>query len=251
MLPSLTDALIIIAAGLVAGFFNTIAGGGSLISMPILIFLGLQPTVANATNRVALVAQNISAVAGFKSKGISDFSYSLWLGLAALPGGVMGAIVAEKIDGPLFNKILAVIMVGVVIYTIFQRKREEKGEADMRPARKWLGFVAMFFIGFYGGFVQAGVGFIIIAALGNIHGLGLVRINAIKVFVVLIYTIAAVITFAWLGVVNWYYGLILAIGNAAGGWISSRLSVKKGDKFVRAIMLVTVIALAIKLFFFK
>ena len=250
MIPTLTEALIIIAAGLAAGFFNTIAGGGSLISVPILIFMGLEPKVANASNRVALVAQNISAVAGFKSKGISDFPYSLWLGFAALPGAIVGAVLAEKIEGDLFNKILAVIMVGVVIYTVFQRKPEQKEEADMRPARKWLGYLAMFFIGFYGGFVQAGVGFIMIAALGNIHGLSLVRINAIKVFVVLIYTLAAVVTFIYLGIVNWYYGLILAIGNAAGGWISSRLSVKKGDKFVRNIMLVTVIALAIKLWFF-
>ena len=89
--------IIVLAVGAIAGFFNTIAGGGSLISLPVLIFLGLPPNVANATNRVAIFSQNIFAVAGFKSKGVSAFKYSLLLGISALGGAVIGAKIAVEI----------------------------------------------------------------------------------------------------------------------------------------------------------
>lgn len=247
----ITHTLIILAVGLVAGFFNTIAGGGSLLSLPILIFLGLPPSVANATNRVAIFSQNIFAVAGFKSKGISNFRYGIVLGISALIGAVIGAKIAIEIRGDLFNKILAIVMIMVVVLTIFKKKNESDTESEfMYVKRKWLGAIVFFFIGIYGGFIQAGVGFLIIGALQAIHHFSLVKTNSIKVFVVLIYTTAALGLFIIEGQVNWLYGIILAIGNSTGAWFTSRWSVKKGDKVVQAVLVVAVTILAIKLWWF-
>jgi len=244
--------LLIVGVGYIAGFLNTVAGGGSLITLPVLIFLGLPPAVANGTNRIAIFSQNIFGVLGFKSKGVSAFPYSLWLGLSALAGAIIGAKIAVDIPGDLFNKILAVVIVIVVLFTVFTRKNKGVEEAE-RMDRKHIiiGILSFFFIGIYGGFIQAGVGFIIIAALTTINKYSLVKTNSAKVFVVMIYTLAALIVFIVEGKVHWGYGIVLAIGNSTGSWTASRLSVKKGDSWIKWFIVLTVIALAIKLWIFN
>ena len=246
------DGLLVLGVGVLAGVINTLAGGGSLLSLPILIFLGLPPAVANATNRVAIFSQNIFAVAGFKSKGISEFKYSFLLGISALIGAVIGAKIAVDINGELFNKILAVIMIIVVFLTV-TGKAKQKGDLteNTNKSSKIIGMITFFFIGIYGGFIQAGVGFLIIGALSAIHGLGLVKINSMKVFIVLVYTFAALGVFIYEGKVNWMYGGILAVGNSVGAWFASRWSVDKGDKYVKIFLSVTVLILAIKLWGFS
>jgi len=245
------EVVLILAVGLVAGAINTLAGGGSLLSLPILIFLGLPPAVANATNRVAIFSQNIFAVAGFKSKGIAAFKYSIVLGISALLGAIIGAKIAVDIKGELFNKILAVIMIVVVLLTVSGKAKPNGINKEITNlSSKWIGTTVFFFIGIYGGFIQAGVGFLIIASLSGIHRFSLVKTNSIKVFVVLIYTIAALIVFIYEGKVNWLYGIVLAVGNSTGAWFASRWSVDKGDKAIKIFLVVTVIALAIKLWLF-
>jgi uncharacterized membrane protein YfcA len=246
------EALLIIAVGFIAGFLNTVAGGGSLITLPILIFLGLPPAVANGTNRIAIFSQNIFGVLGFKSKGVSDFPYSIWLGLSAFLGAIIGAKIAVDIPGDLFNKILAILIVVIVLFPIFSKKQKDPSVNTERTSIKFriMGGIAFFFIGIYGGFIQAGVGFIIIAALSIINRFSLVKTNSIKVFVVLVYTISALFIFIIEGKIHWGYGLTLAVGNSSGSWIASRLSVKKGDNWIRWFIIVTVIALAVKLWFF-
>lgn len=245
------DIALILGVGLIAGAINTMAGGGSLLTLPILIFLGLPPAVANATNRVAIFSQNIFGVAGFKSKGVADFRYSLWLGISALFGAIIGAKFAVDIKGELFNKILAIVMVLVVILTITGKAAPGKENVENTSFKsKIIGIITFFFIGIYGGFIQAGVGFLIIGALTGIHGFSLVKTNSIKMFVVLIYTIAALAVFIYEGKVNWMYGGVLAIGNSTGAWFASRWSVKKGDKVVKIFLAIAVIALAIKLWLF-
>ena len=245
------QALLLILTGLVAGFLNTIAGGGSLLTVPVMIFMGLPPAVANGTNRVAVVIQNMFATAGFKSKGISGWPYSLYLSLSALVGAVIGAQISVEISGALFNRILSVVMLAVVFYTIFSPFGGTEFVAE-RTGRKHtvLGIIIFFFVGIYGGFIQAGVGFLFIAALSINNHFNLIKINSIKVFVILIYTLFAIVVFAINDKINWWWGLTLAIGNGTGGWIGSRWQVDKGEKWVRRILFITVTALAIKLWFF-
>lgn len=244
------QAIFLIFIGVIAGFINTVAGGGSLLTLPILIFLGLPPAMANGTNRIAIFFQNISGIAGFKSKGVFVFPYSLWVGLSALVGAIIGAQFSVDIKGELFNQILAIVMVAVVIITIINPiKDPTKSLERLGKKHQTLGVIIFFFIGIYGGFIQAGVGFIILGTLTFVNHISLVKANSIKVFVVFTYTISALVIFIMEDQVNWIYGLILAGGNMTGAWIASRWSVKKGDVWVRRFMIVMVTVLAIKLWF--
>jgi uncharacterized membrane protein YfcA len=242
---------LLIVVGFVVGFINTVAGGGSLLSLPILIFMGLPPAIANGTNRIAIVIQTAIATAGFKSKGVSTFPFNLYLGISAFFGSLIGAKIAVDIDEAIFNKVLAVIMVAVIFIIIFKPKTNLANLQERLSGKYlWLGIIVFFFLGIYGGFINAGIGFLIILYLHYTHYMSLVRANATKVFVVFIYTIAALVVFILNDKVNFQIGLILAIGNAAGAWVSSRLSVKKGDGFIRYFLIVMVSIMAIKLWFF-
>lgn len=242
---------LLVGTGIVAGFINTVAGGGSLLSLPVLIFMGLPPAVANATNRVAIFSQNIFGVLGFRSKGVSAYPYSLYLGISAFFGAIIGAKISVNLDDDLFNKIIAVIMVLVVLATIFGNHTNAAKDQERTDGRSVLiGIIAFFFVGIYGGFIQAGVGFIIMAALTSINRFSLVKTNSAKVLVVFIYTLSSLGVFVLEGVIDWYYGITLAVGNSAGAWIGSRWSVKKGDVWIKRFLVVMVIALAIKLWFF-
>jgi uncharacterized membrane protein YfcA len=246
-----SNLLLLVLVGFIAGMINVIAGGGSLLTLPMLIFLGLPPNIANGTNRIAIIIQNIFAVSGFKSKGISAFPYSIYLALSATVGAIIGALFAVDIKGEIFNKILAIIMVLIVVYMVFKPKITTEELLERVTGKYfWLGILAFFFVGIYGGFIQAGVGFIMLLALSGINRFSLVKSNAIKVFVALIYSLAAVAIFAYNDMINWKYGLILSIGNAGGGWFMSRWSVKKGDGLVRLFLIIMVTAMAIKLWFF-
>ncbi len=248
---TLQEVLMLIGVGFIAGIINTLAGGGSLLTVPLLIFMGLPGGIANATNRVAILIQNIFGIGGFKSKGVSSFKYSGLLAIAAASGAAIGAKLAVDISDELFNKILAVVMIMVVIMTVLKPFGKSSGtEENMSVRRQVIGFVVFFFLGIYGGFIQAGIGFLIIASLTAINGFSLVKTNAIKLFVAFTYTLMSVIIFALEGKIDWQYGLTLSIGNSVGAWLSSRWSVKAGDKYIRWFLFVAVTGLAIKLWFF-
>ncbi|MEK6153655.1 sulfite exporter TauE/SafE family protein [Flavobacteriaceae bacterium 3-367] len=244
--------VLLVGVGFTVGFINTVAGGGSLLSLPVLIFLGLPPSVANGTNRVAIVIQTALATAGFKSKGVSTFPFNLYLGISALLGAILGAYIAVDIKGETFNKILAIIMIAVVLIIIFKPKISI-GEMQERLTGKylWIGIIAFFFFGIYGGFINAGLGFIIILFLHYVNRLTLVKANATKVAVVFIYTLSALAVFVLNDKVDWKVGLILAMGNGTGAWIASRFSVKKGDGFIKTFLVVMVVIMAVKLWFFN
>lgn len=250
-MDSIVEIIGLIVIGFIAGVINTLAGGGSLLTLPILIFLGLPPNVANGTNRIAILFQNIFTTAGFKSKGVITFPFSIYLGISALIGSLIGSQVAVDINGDTFNKILAIIMVVIVFYMVFKPKTTLLNVVERTSGKYlWVSIFLFFFIGIYGGFIQAGVGFIILLVLSSVNNLSLVKSNAVKVMVVLIYTVASVAVFAYNDKIDWQMGLTLAAGNATGGWFASRWSVSKGDGLVRKFLIVMVIILAIKLWFF-
>ncbi|MBM1107314.1 TSUP family transporter [Aurantibacter crassamenti] len=242
---------LLIFVGFIVGFINTVAGGGSLITLPVLIFLGLPPSVANGTNRVAVVVQNFMGGAGFKSKGVSTYPFNIYLGISALFGAILGAYIAVDIKGDTFNKILAIIMMIVVLIIIFKPKLKTEDLYEKITGKQlWLGIIAFFFFGIYGGFINAGLGFIIILFLHYVNQLTLVKANATKVVVVLIYSLAALVVFVLNDKVIWLVGLVLAIGTGSGAWFASRFSVKKGDEFIKSFLVIMVVIMAIKLWFF-
>lgn len=243
----MTDYLLLFAVGCVAGTLNVIAGGGSLLSIPMLIFLGLPGTVANGTNRVAILAQNAAAVWGFHRRGVVDWRYVLWAAVPATAGALLGAWAANQIGDRAFEKVLAVIMIGVTLWTLWDplKKHAAAPGADHRPR---VGLLAggFFLVGIYGGFVQAGVGFLILAAT-TLAGLDLVRGNAVKVLSILVYTPLALAVFAWEGNVEWSLGLALALGNVAGSQVGVHLTVLKGHAWVKRFVIATVVIFALKL----
>ena len=243
---------LLVGVGFVVGFINTVAGGGSLISLPILIFLGLPPSVANGTNRIAIVIQNATGIAGFKSKGISTFPFNIYLGISALLGSIIGAQIAVDIKGETFNRILAIIMVAVVLSIVFKPKiKIEEFQERLTGKYLWLGVIAFFFIGIYGGFINAGIGFVILLFLHYVNRMSLVRANATKVAIVFTYTLSALAVFIYNDKVLWKVGLVLAIGNAAGAWFSSRISVNRGDNYIKGFLIVMVVVMAVRLWFFN
>ena len=239
---------VIFTAGILAGFINTLAGGGSLLTLPILIFLGLPTAVANGTNRIAIVAQCAFAVAGFKKKGVSNFKLSLLLSTPAIIGAIIGAYFAVDISDVLFRRVLAVIMLLVLGLILWNPRQDSSGSSNSLGRRQLItAMTAFFFIGIYGGFIQVGVGFIIIAALTTITKFNLVVTNSHKVFIAGIYTVFALIVFAFNGKVCWEIGLCLAAGMGLGGWIGSHWAVAKGERWIRVVLAICVVAMVIKL----
>lgn len=248
-----TDASILLGVGLLTGIINTLAGGGSLITLPVFIFMGLPSPVANATNRIGVFLQSLVGVGGFRSKGITPpFPYSLYAMASALIGCTLGAWLAVDIASTVFNRVLAVVMIIVMALTVLKPYLSKRmPEVIFSTKRQVVSVLIFFFVGFYGGFIQAGVGFLIIATLTGIHGLDMARTNAIKLFVVVGYTLLALIIFVLDDLVRWEYGFTLAVGNSTGGWLASRWSVGKDEKWIRLFLMLTVGALAIKLWFFE
>lgn len=247
---SLFQITLILVTGVIAGFLNTLGGGGSLLTLPVLIFLGLPPAVANGTNRIALIIQNIVGVTNFRNKGFFYPKLSIIFGIPAIIGSIIGARFAVTISGELFEKILAIVMI-IVLFLILARPEKkfikEIDSENLGPLRLTLAVIAFFGVGLYGGFIQAGVGFIIIVALTLITGMSLVKVNSLKVFIILIYTIASLLVFLINGKVNIILGLTLAIGNAIGAYFGSNFAVSKGDKWIRVFLIITILTMSAKL----
>lgn len=245
------EILILIASGFIAGIINTLAGGGSLLTLPILIFLGLPPVVANGTNRIGILMQSISGTMGYKSKGISTYPFNIYLGISASVGALIGAQIAIDIRGDLFNKILAIIIVIVGFLIVFKPKNNIKVFQE-RIEGKYLfnSCIIFFFIGIYGGFINAGIGIVIMFFLTRYNRLSLLKTNAAKVSLVGIYTIGAIALFSYNDKINWSMGLWLSFGTIFGAWLTSRYSVKKGEKVIKFALLFMVVVMAIKLWFF-
>jgi len=233
--------------GLVAGILNVMAGGGSLLTMPAMIFFGFDPALANGTNRVALVAQNVTAVGTFAKLGVGDRRLSLSMAACTIPGAVAGAWAAVVIDPLWFKRALAVVMVGVLVVTLRKPKRAAGMDGHASRAGRVWAHLGMLAVGAYGGFIQAGVGFIIMALLRATLRLDLVRINAHKVFVVGVYMLPSLLVFALQGQVDWLAGGVLAVGTTIGAIIATRLQVKKGEGIVRVVFAVAVVAMAVRL----
>ncbi|MHC4408865.1 MAG: sulfite exporter TauE/SafE family protein [Planctomycetota bacterium] len=235
------EAGILLAAGLGAGFINTLAGGGSVLALPVLEAVTGSASIANGTNRIAIVLQNVAGVAGFGDR--LDRPRALRLAVPMLIGGVAGAWVATMLSPTSMRFALSIAVALVAVSAVVRPPKTARLKGRGVD-------VALIVAGFYAGFVQAGVGFLLLAVLAGGLGLDLVRANAIKVFIVLLATIPALAIFALRGQVAWLPGLILAGGNMSGAWIASRMAVKKGAAWIRWIVVAAAILAIGKLLLF-
>ena len=244
----LWQAAMLTAVGVVAGFLNVMAGGGSLLTVPVMVFMGVPGPVANGTNRIAILAQNLTAITTFFRRGFSDFKLSLSLAACALPGAIAGAMVGVQLEGEWFNRMLALVMVGVMLIMYFDKGNAEQRD-DHQPSKRqlWLGHLLMVGVGFWGGFIQIGIGFIIMPVLNRVMGLDLVRTNMHKVFIIATYTIAALAIFAAQVEILWIMGAALALGNSIGGYLGAHFTVAKGERLIKIILNIVLVAFIIKL----
>ena len=243
--------LLLIPLGVVAGYLNVMAGGGSLLTVPALIFLGIPGHVANGTNRIAILAQNTVAVSTFFRRGVHDFKLGLSLAAFAIPGGILGAWLGVQLQGIWFNRFLAGVMVLVMILMASDRGHKPSSDASPSEPRNLVwGHILMFGAGVYGGIIQIGVGFILMAILHRVMRIDLVRVNMYKVLIVLCYTIAALSVFASQLHLAWAAGIALAIGNSIGGWLGANWSVTKGEATIKRVLNVVLVLVIVKLLFF-
>ena len=243
-MPELHAFLILFFAGVGAGIINVLAGGGSTITLPILILLGLDAGVANGTNRVAILIQNISATLSFTSDKQTRLLTSLSYGLWTIPGAVAGAFMATRIEDALFEKILGVLLIAVVLTMLVPRGNSHSSKNERQSV--WTGPVLLM-IGFYGGFVQVGVGFLLMALFFHLVRLDLLKTTVHKIAVILLYTIPALFMFAILGKVDWGLGLILATGNTTGALVAAKMAVRRGEKVIRIVLGIAVLIMALRI----
>ncbi len=243
-MPEFLALLILFFAGVSAGIMNVLAGGGSTITLPILILVGLDAGAANGTNRVAILVQNISATLSFTSDKKTRFRKSMSFALWTIPGAISGAFTATKIEDALFEKILAILLIAVVLSMLIPRR--DRFSDQVERSSVWTG-PALLLIGFYGGFIQLGVGFLLMAVFYHLLNLDLLTTTIHKISVVLLYTVPALFMFTILGKVDWGLGLTLASGNATGAFIAAKLAVKRGEKIIRAVMGIAVLLMALKI----
>ncbi len=236
---------ILVAGGLLAGFINTLAGGGSFLTVPLLILVGVPPTAANGTNRVAVLIQNLAAVRGFRQEGVPGLGLALRLLPATLLGSWLGAWGATHVPDEAFRRLFGLIM--LVALPLILRRPLPRSDGRPRAMPLPLQLVIYFSIGLYGGAIQAGIGIPLLLALAGAGGLDLVRANSVKVALIAALTAVALAQFAWADKVHWVHGGVLAVGSALGAYTASRVGARVGERLIRPLLAIVVIGLALHL----
>ncbi len=243
------QAIELIIAGVLVGFINTLAGGGSIISLSLLMFMGLPANVANGTNRIAVTLQTFTATSMFKKAGLFDNKKALYLGIPSVLGSIVGSLIAVEIDNNIFEKIMVFIMFAMLFFIFYKPELWLKGNSALleKPLRPWH-YIVFFLIGIYGGFIHAGIGYLLIIGLVIGVGFDLIKANAIKVLIVLMFVPFSLIAFLVKGQVEWSFGLVLAVGNIFGAWIASKFAISRGVNFVRWVIFAVVVMTALHVF---
>ncbi len=238
---SVYNCLLLLGGGLLAGTVNTLAGGGSVLSVPLLVLVGLPGNVANGTNRLGIFVQNAVAAVRFRAEGFSGFRSSLPVLLPIAIGSAAGALAISQVADKTFEKLFGVVMVLLLVPMLRRPARPTAGSSRRHSPRTT--FLIFLGIGLYGGAFQAGVGIALILALAY-SGFDLVRANSIKVVVNAALTAVAVPVFAFNHQIEWIPGLLLAAGYSAGATLGVRLAVRGGEKVIRPVLAASVVALA-------
>jgi uncharacterized membrane protein YfcA len=241
------EILMLVIAGIAAGFINTLAGSGSLLTLPLFMAFGLSAPVANGTNRIGILLQSLTGVLSFKKQNLLDFRTTLKIAIPSVIGSVLGAIIAVDVDEKAMKTTIGILLIFMFFLILWKPNRWIKEHEGNKPLPLWVQVIVFFFVGMYGGFIQAGVGFFLLAALVMASGLDLIKANAVKVLMVFFYTPFSLVIFIINRQVDYKLGLIVAAGGILGAWIGAHMSVKWGPGVVRIILLVTLLVASAKL----
>lgn len=244
LVPDPIHTTLLLLGGLAAGILNTMAGGGSLLTVPLLHLAGLPGQLANGSNRIGVLVQSGTAAWRFGREGVPGLPGSLPLFVPLAVGAPLGAYAITWVDDRAFERLFGGLMILLVIPLVFGFGVRGGGRTRTWP--RWLQMTAFFAIGLYSGALQVGVGLVIVAAL-HASGFDLVRANSMKVVLIIGMMLLSLPVYLWQGLVAWPYAIILAVGFAAGGVIGARLTVLGGERWIRPVMGCTVVALAIRM----
>ncbi len=239
---TLLNGTALVVAGVIAGFINTIAGGGSMLTLPALMLLGMPADVANATNRVGVVMQSGLGVRGFHRAKRLDTGAMVAIVVPTLAGSAVGAVLAAWLPEAILKPVLLGSMMAIALVMLVKPGTLAPTGESIRSVSSHPGaWIGLFMAGMYGGFVQAGVGFMLLAAIaGGLH-YDLVRANALKIFCTLCFTVVALGVFVWNDLVMWVPGLILAVGTMAGAHLSVKFAIQASQRTLSAFLFVMVV----------
>jgi uncharacterized protein len=249
------DILLLIVAAFVAGGINSIAGGGTLLSFPMLVWLGRPPIIANATNTVALWPGSLAGVFGFRKELGKVQRWLLLLFIPSLLGGGLGAWLLLRTSEKTFVRIVPLLILVATLLLAAQevitRRLGLIARAHERPTAGWVTFVFtfQFAVGIYGGYFGAGMGILMLAALGFIGLTDMHQMNGLKNLLAICINGVAAIYFAMTGSIRWGDGLIMAVASIIGGYMGARLAQRLGRRFVRAAVVVIGLVMTVALFF--
>jgi uncharacterized membrane protein YfcA len=248
---NLLQLIVLFVAGGAAGFLNALAGGGSFMTVPLLIFTGLEPTVANATNRLGIWIQSIFGTRKFSQMGYFPKRYSFTVAIPMAVGAIAGAYLATVVTDAAFKKYFAIFMVLMTLFTLLKPSPKElKEDVEFSGKSLVVNSVVYLLVGVYGGFAQAGVGFLIVGA-AVMSGLDMVRANAVKLFLNLVAATFSVGIFIYAGKVLFLPGIALGAGMSIGAVTAANISVKVSNDFLKKLVSVAIIVFAILLLILK
>ena len=237
---------ILAGAGVLATIVNVIAGGGGMIVLPALIALGLPADVANGTYRLAVVTQSISGTAALNRAGKLETTSIVPILIPTILGAIAGAVLATQIPGELMKPIMLVTMVAMAALIAFRKQTLIPQEGpSLTPSQAPQSFAGLFFAGVYGGFIQAGVGFLLLGVLVGTLRHDLVRANALKLVVTLAFGVVALGIFIWAGLVSWAPAIVLAVASVLGARLGVRLMLKVPATGLRWFVFACVVATCI------
>ncbi len=236
---SVGAALLIFFGGMFAGTVNAMAGGGSLLTVPLLSLAGVEGLLANGTNRIAVLIQTGSSARSYVKRRVEGWQATRRVLPATLVGGLVGASVVSQINDELFERIFGFLMIPMLVLVLVKPKAKETDE----PWPRWLSIAVFFGVGVYAGAIQAGVGLILLMVLAR-AGHDLVTANLIKSYVVIGVSLIACTIFIVQGQVEWAPALVLSAGSGIGGYVGAHIAVEGGERVIKPVLAASVVALS-------
>ncbi len=238
------EAVLLVGGGTLAGMVNAVAGGGSMLTVPLLVLAGVPGNSANGSNRVGILSSNVASATSFRRLGVDGLTHAVPIMVPVVAGSLMGSLAISRLTDDAFETVFGLLMIPLIILTV----RKPRVREDVRTWSRPVTYTVFLGIGIYGGAVQAGVGLVLLAALSR-AGFDVVTANSIKVLITLAVTLTALPVFMVQGRVDWLPALVLAAGLTVGGWLGAHVAVRGGERLIRIVMIVAALALAVRLLF--
>jgi uncharacterized membrane protein YfcA len=244
--PTLTLTLLLLAAAFTAGFVDSIAGGGGLITVPALLLAGFTPVEALGTNKLQGLFGSGSATIAYARKGHVDLKTQRAPAAFSAAGAAIGALLATTVPGDVFRAALPFLLVTVALYFAFKPNMDDVDRAR-RLSPFLLGLVVVPLIGFYDGIFGPGTGSFFMLAFVALAGYGVLKATAHTKLLNFASNLGAFAVFAFVGVISWKIGLMMGAAQFAGAQVGSRLAMKNGARIIKPLLVITCTALALKL----